>query len=77
MTRSAHLSIPTTAPQPPTASPNAPHRHDWTVESRHSTSDGVCIYVRCDDCGTRRVELQEHPDSPPLACSVEIGSPHA
>lgn len=45
------------------------HEHAWLVESRHPTSDGVVLYVRCDDCGVRRIDVQAHPQSPPTALS--------
>jgi hypothetical protein len=35
----------------------ATHEHGWIAESRHPTSDGVIVYVRCVGCGTRRVDL--------------------
>lgn len=48
------------------------HEHAWRVESRHATSAGVVLYVRCGDCGTRRVDLQSHPHTPPVALSTEL-----
>ncbi|HWC24916.1 MAG TPA: hypothetical protein VG502_21665 [Flexivirga sp.] len=33
--------------------------HAWVTESRHPTSLGVVLYVRCADCGARRVDLHE------------------
>ncbi|WP_456284567.1 hypothetical protein [Microbacterium sp. JZ101] len=31
--------------------------HGWRTESRHPTSEGVVLYVRCTRCGARRVDL--------------------
>ncbi|WP_217181997.1 hypothetical protein [Streptomyces sp. AC495_CC817] len=50
------------------------HEHAWLVESRHPTSEGTVLYVRCADCGTRRVDLQTHPQTPPAAVSATIGA---
>ena len=54
------------------AAPTAAHEHGWRVESRHATSAGQVLYVRCDACGTRRVDFQERADLPPTALSVEL-----
>ncbi|WFR84595.1 hypothetical protein [Arthrobacter sp. Y-9] len=35
------------------------HDHLWAVRSRHSTSEGVVLYERCEDCGSWRIELLE------------------
>jgi hypothetical protein len=48
------------------------HEHAWLVQSQHTTSEGVVVYVRCSDCGTRRVDLQTHPAMPPSAVSIEL-----
>lgn len=61
MTAARTLPIPLTT--------TAGHEHAWLVESRHPTSDGVVLYVRCDGCGTRRVDVQDHPQRPPRALS--------
>ena len=45
------------------------HEHGWIVESCHATSDGFVVYVRCGDCGARRVDLQRDSTSPPSAMS--------
>ncbi|WP_448720884.1 hypothetical protein [Microbacterium natoriense] len=45
------------------------HEHAWLVESRHPTSEGIVLYVRCGDCGVRRVDVQQHPSTPPTALS--------
>lgn len=45
------------------------HEHAWLVESRHPTSEGVVLYVRCADCGLHRVDVQQHPLTPPQAVS--------
>lgn len=47
------------------------HEHAWRVDSRHPTSEGIVLYVRCGACGTRRVDLQSHPQVPPTALSRE------
>jgi hypothetical protein len=44
------------------------------VESRHPTSDGTVVYVRCADCGQRRVDVQAHPLTPPHALSRTLGT---
>ncbi|MFB4350188.1 hypothetical protein [Microbacterium sp. CR_7] len=48
------------------------HEHAWLIESRHTTSEGVLLYVRCGDCGTRRVDLQTFSAMPPAPLSVEL-----
>lgn len=58
--------------QPGTGSTSEGQPHQWQVESRHGTSDGTVVYVRCTRCGARRVELQESPWLPPLAISREV-----
>ncbi|MDQ0649186.1 hypothetical protein QFZ53_003382 [Microbacterium natoriense] len=47
----------------------AAHEHAWLVESRHPTSEGTVLYVRCGGCGIRRVDVQQHPMAPPTALS--------
>jgi hypothetical protein len=47
------------------------HEHGWLVESRHSTSAGYIVYVRCADCGARRIDAQQAPQQPPEALSRE------
>ncbi|MBS0024385.1 hypothetical protein [Microbacterium paraoxydans] len=49
------------------------HEHAWLAESRHTTSEGVVLYVRCIGCGTRRVDVAPHPHLPPRALSRPIG----
>lgn len=51
---------------------SATHEHAWLIESRHPTSEGVVLYVRCGDCGTRRVDLQTSSAMPPAPVSVEL-----
>ncbi|WP_144874064.1 hypothetical protein [Microbacterium sp. 1.5R] len=51
------------------------HEHAWLVDSRHRTSEGVLLYVRCGECATRRVDLQTHPAAPPSAVSIELAGP--
>jgi hypothetical protein len=48
------------------------HEHAWLIESRHPTSEGTVLYVRCAECATRRVDLQPHPHTPPGALSAEL-----
>ncbi|WP_447653123.1 hypothetical protein [Microbacterium sufflavum] len=50
------------------------HEHAWLVESRHPTSEGVVLYVRCLDCGTRRVDVAAHPHLPPRALSRPLAA---
>ncbi|MCK2037591.1 hypothetical protein KZC51_15780 [Microbacterium sp. SSW1-49] len=64
-----------TLPIPRASSPTTPHEHAWIVESRHRTSEGTLLYVRCADCGSRRLDVQAHPQQPPAALSREIGTP--
>ena len=61
-----------TASRPIIISPVRAHEHAWIVESGHATSLGHVLYVRCDACGTRRVDVQEHGEQPPVALSSEI-----
>jgi len=51
------------------------HEHAWLSESRHRTTEGAVVYVRCASCSARRVDLQPHPAAPPIAISGEVGSP--
>ncbi|APH45675.1 hypothetical protein BMW26_12480 [Microbacterium sp. 1.5R] len=48
------------------------HEHAWTADSRHPTSEGVVVYVRCAECGTHRVDLETHPQRPATALSAEF-----
>jgi len=61
-----------TLPTPQILSHPAPHEHAWLVESRHRTSDGTVLYVRCTDCAMRRVDLQPHAQMPPTALSRDL-----
>lgn len=54
--------------------PTGTHEHGWNIESRHLTSVGYILYVRCNACGTRRVDLQEDVGLPPSPLSNAIGS---
>ncbi|MFD5226606.1 hypothetical protein ACFWHT_13385 [Microbacterium sp. NPDC058342] len=45
------------------------HEHAWSVESAHRTSQGEIVYVRCDGCGVRRVDLRTVAGTPPTAQS--------
>ncbi|MFD6444886.1 hypothetical protein ACFWEJ_07285, partial [Promicromonospora sp. NPDC060204] len=42
------------------------HEHAWTTDSRHRTSAGYVLYVRCAACGAHRVDLQPRTDRPTL-----------
>lgn len=48
--------------------------HGWRSESRHSTSIGTVVYVRCARCGARRVDVQRRAAEPPFALSMELES---
>ncbi|WP_312168730.1 hypothetical protein [Microbacterium sp.] len=63
-----------TLPTPRIPSTPAPHEHAWLVESRHRTSDGTVLYVRCADCAMRRVDLQPHTQMPPTALSRHLSA---
>jgi hypothetical protein len=52
---------------------DAIHEHGWLTESSHQTSEGRVLYVRCAQCGVRRVDLQPHPQLPPWSLSREHG----
>ena len=62
-----------TASRPTIGSSARAHEHAWRVESSHRTSLGRVLYVRCVECGTRRVDVQEHAELPPVGLSSEIG----
>lgn len=49
----------------------AAHEHAWLVQSRHPTSEGIVVYVRCAECATRRVDLHHDTAMPPVALSRE------
>ncbi|WP_082066273.1 hypothetical protein [Microbacterium oxydans] len=66
MTSLNTLPIPRVAPSPEA------HEHAWLVESRHPTSEGIVLYVRCASCRTHRVDVQPHPHTPPAALSAEL-----
>ncbi|WP_407319979.1 hypothetical protein UQW22_05895 [Isoptericola halotolerans] len=48
------------------------HEHGWLVESSHPVSSGRILYVRCAECGARRVDQQDHRRRPPVALSREL-----
>lgn len=62
-----------TTPVPGVGAREARHEHSWTTDSRHPTSAGWVLYVRCTACGTRRVDLQTHRESPPAPLSRAVG----
>ena len=49
------------------------HEHSWTTDSRHPTSAGWVLYVRCTGCGAHRVDLEARTDAPPAALSRAVG----
>ena len=61
-------------PTPRSEDSTPPCEHGWSVESRHTTSIGLVLYVRCLRCGVRRVDVQEHVQVVPHALSAEIDS---
>ncbi|CAH0222735.1 hypothetical protein SRABI76_02548 [Microbacterium oxydans] len=69
------MTAPQTLPLPRIPAHSQPHEHAWLIESRHRTSEGTLLYVRCVDCGIRRLDSQTHPHRPPSALSREIGEP--
>ena len=50
------------------------HEHAWATESRHATSAGYVLYVRCAACGIHRVDLQAHREVPAAPLSRVVGS---
>ncbi len=68
------MAILQTLPQPTITQSESTHEHAWTVESRHATSTGRLLYVRCVECRARRVDLQQRFDAPPAAVSRELTS---
>lgn len=58
----------------PQQAPASVHEHGWITESRHSTSEGTVVYVRCAACGARRVDLLAHPTAPPAVLSRVTGA---
>lgn len=54
------------------AAPETVHEHGWLVESSHETSTGRVLYVRCAECGMRRVDQQDHRRRPPEPLSREL-----
>ncbi|PRI12340.1 hypothetical protein B4915_01275 [Leucobacter massiliensis] len=55
-----------------TASPS--HEHGWCTESRHPSSAGTVVYVRCAGCGARRVDICDRPGGVPRALGREVTS---
>ena len=60
-----------------TGTGEAQHEHAWATQSRHPTSAGYVLYVRCTSCGTHRVDLQDRRDTPPAPLSRVVGSASA
>jgi hypothetical protein len=50
------------------------HEHMWVTESTHPTSEGRVMYMRCDACGLRQVNLQPVGTLPETAVSRTIGA---
>ncbi|GAB2612257.1 hypothetical protein [Pseudactinotalea suaedae] len=64
-----------TASQPAPASTRTPsHEHAWVTESRHRTSEGDVLYVRCGGCRAQRIDLQRRSDAPPTALTRSISA---
>ncbi|MGI5186956.1 hypothetical protein ACQEVI_02290 [Promicromonospora sp. CA-289599] len=63
-----------TRPAPRTSSQGSRHEHSWATESRHATSAGHVVYVRCTACGSHRVDLQGHREMPPAPLTRVVGS---
>jgi hypothetical protein len=61
------MTTPPTSPNAEVRDLRRTHEHGWAVESAHSTSDGRVLYVRCLECGARRVDLERRPETPPSA----------
>jgi hypothetical protein len=57
----------------PGSTDEARHEHSWTTDSRHPTSAGWVLYVRCAVCGTHRVDVQGHRETPPAPLSRVVG----
>ena len=53
--------------------PKIRHEHAWATESRHATSAGYVVYVRCTACGSHRVDLQGHRELPPAPLTRVVG----
>ena len=73
MTSIDALPVLPTQPVPCASAPGARHEHSWATESRHPMSAGHVLYVRCTACGTRRVDLQGHRETPPAPLSRTVG----
>ena len=63
-----------TRPAPHSSAQETRHEHSWTTESRHATSAGYVLYVRCTGCGRHRVDLQGHRELPPAPLTRVVGS---
>ncbi|MFI8523336.1 hypothetical protein ACIGB8_02755 [Promicromonospora sukumoe] len=82
MTTSDTMSAPLTSPSAPAdaaattadTAREAGHEHSWTTDSRHRTSAGHVLYVRCTGCGAHRVDLQARTDAPPAPLSRAVGA---
>lgn len=59
---------------PEARAPESRHEHSWATESRHATSAGYVVYVRCTACGSHRVDLQGHRELPPAPLTRVVGS---
>ena len=55
------------------APPHLGCEHGWVTASRHATSQGVVVYVRCVRCASHRVELASAGSAmPPRAMSRPV-----
>lgn len=53
----------------------ADHEHGWRLESRHRTAQGWVLYVRCAQCGARRIDTQSGVDAVPEPRSIVVAAP--
>ncbi|MFD7024788.1 hypothetical protein [Promicromonospora sukumoe] len=81
MTTSDTMTAPLTSHSAPADAAGSPtgeaargsgHEHSWTTDSRHPTSAGYVLYVRCTGCGAHRVDLQARTDAPPAPLSRAV-----
>lgn len=68
----APVTAPATANAATTHPARRSHEHGWLLESRHATSTGWVLYVRCGGCGRRRVDHQDRADQVPRALSEVV-----
>lgn len=56
----------------PLTSPIRTHEHGWITESRHRTSEGLVLYVRCVDCDAHRIDMVPSAAANPAALSTVV-----